>query len=162
MTSPSDLTALGGVGPALTPEYGAVRTQAEELNISPVSPPPMKTLIYSPEVQILIARGNKQYDVSNDVVAWSIRRVENGVSSAVFRLSNKAIPDNDKKMRYNQLFERMDRVVIRCKRIEWVQVFSGYLDQVPYVQLYPGTVNFRASCTLKRLLHTWWDPGLPK
>ena len=160
MTSP-DFT-LGGVGATLTPEYGAVRTQAEELNITPINPPPMKTLIYSPEVQILIARGNKQYDVSNDIVAWSIRRVENGVSSAVFRLSNKAIPNNDKKMRYNQLFERMDRVVIRLKRIEWVQVFSGYLDQVPYVQLYPGTVNFRASCTLKRLLHTWWDPGLPR
>lgn len=162
MTSPDNLVGLGAVGPTLTPEYGAVRTQAEELNITPLNPPPMKTLVYSPEVQILVARGNKQYDVSNDVVAWSIRRVENGVSSAVFRLSNKTIPGNDKKLRYNQLFERMDRVVIRLKRIEWVQVFSGYLDSVPYVQLYPGTVNFRASCTLKRLLHTWWDPGLPK
>lgn len=163
MTSPNnnDLTGLGASGPVLTPEYGAIRTQAEELNVSPIDPPPMKTLIYSPEVQILIARGNKQYDVSADVVAWSIRRVENGVSSAAFRLSNKAVPNNDKKLRYNQLFERMDRVVIRLKRIEWVQVFSGYLDQVPHVQLYPGTVNFRASCTLKRLLHTWWDPGLP-
>jgi hypothetical protein len=145
----------------MSPEYGAIRTQAEELKINPLSPPPMKTLVYSPEVQILIARGNKQYDVSNDVVAWSIRRVENGVSSAVFRLSNKTLPNDPKKLRYNQLFERMDRVVIKLKRIEWVQVFSGYLDQVPHVQLYPGTVNFRASCTLKRLLHTWWDPGLP-
>lgn len=162
MTSPDNLIGLGASGPALTPEYGAIRTEAEELNISPLSPPPMKTLIYSPEVQILIARGNKQYDVSNDVVAWSIKRVENGVSSLVFRLSNKAVPDNNKKLRYNQLFERMDRVVVRLKRIEWVQVFSGYLDQVPHVQLYPGTVNFRASCTLKRLLHTWWDPGLPR
>jgi len=144
-----------------SPEYGASRTEAEELKINPLDPPPMKTLVYSPEVQILIARGNKQYDVSNDVVAWSVRRVENGVSSAVFRLSNKTLPNDPKKLRYNQLFERMDRVIIKLKRIEWVQVFSGYLDQVPHVQLYPGTVNFRASCTLKRLLHTWWDPGLP-
>ena len=131
-------------------------------NIDPTSPPPMKTLVYSPDVRIYIARGNKQYDVSNDIVAWSIRRVENSVSSAVFRLSNKAIDASGKKLRYNQLFERMDRVVIWLKRIEWVQVFSGYLDSVPHVQLYPGTVNFRASCTLKRLLHTWWDPGLPE
>jgi len=131
------------------------------LRINPIDPPAPKTLVYSPEIQILIARGNKQYDVTNDVVAFSIRRVENGVSSAVFRLSNKAVPGNPKKMRYNQLFERMDRVFIKLKRVEWVPVFSGYLDSVPHVQLYPGTVNFRASCTLKRLLHTWWDPGLP-
>jgi cell wall-associated NlpC family hydrolase len=138
--------------------------QAEQnvlTNIDPTSPPAMKTLVYSPDVRIYIARGNKQYDVSADIVAWSIRRVENSVSSAVFRLSNKATESGGKKMRYNQLFERMDRVVIWLKRVEWVQVFSGYLDQVPHVQLYPGTVNFRASCTLKRLLHTYWDPGLP-
>lgn len=129
-------------------------------NIDPTSPPPMKTLVYSPDVRIYIARGNKQYDVSNDIVAWSIVRKENSVSSAVFRLANKATDRSGKKLRYNQLFERMDRVVIWLKRVEWVQVFSGYLDSVPHVQLYPGTVNFRASCTLKRLQHTWWDPGL--
>lgn len=132
------------------------------INISPINPPTMKTLVYSPEVQILIARGNKQYDVSNDIVAWSVRKVENGVSSLVFRLSNKAVPGDPKKLRYNQLFERMDRVILKLKRVEWIQVFCGYLDQVPHVQLYPGTVNFRASCTLKRLLHTWWDPALPR
>lgn len=129
--------------------------------IDPTSPPPMKTLVYAPEVKIVIAHGTKQYDVSNDVVAFSIRRIENGVSSAAFKLSNKALPNNPKKLRYNQLFDRMDRVVIYLKRSEWFQVFSGYLDRVPHVQLYPGTVDFRASCTLKRLQHTWWDPGLP-
>lgn len=129
-------------------------------NITPNNPPPMQTLVYSPDVRIYIARGNKQYDVSNDIVAWSIRRIENGVSSAVFQLSNKATDAAGSKLRYNQLFERMDRVVIWLKRVEWVQVFSGYLDSVPHVQLYPGTVKFRASCTLKRLMHTWWDPGL--
>jgi cell wall-associated NlpC family hydrolase len=133
------------------------------LNIDPTSPPPMKTLVYSPEIKILIARGSKQYDVSADVVAWSLRRPENSIASLVFRLSNKPASNTDlKKLRYNQLFERMDRVTVFLKRIEWVQVFSGYLDSVPHVQIYPGTVNFRASCTLKRLLHTWWDPGLPE
>lgn len=154
MTMPTDPTAPDS----------STTTQAGDnnaLKITPIDPPPPRTLVYSPEVQILIARGNKQYDVSNDVVAFSIRRVENGVSSAVFRLSNKAVPGDPKKLRYNQLFERMDRVFIKLKRVEWVPVFSGYLDSVPHVQLYPGTVNFRASCTLKRLLHTWWDPGLP-
>ena len=131
-------------------------------DINPVNPPEQRTLVYSPDVQILIARGQKEYDVSADVVAWSVRRVENGVSSVAFRLSNKATRRDGSNLRYTNLFERMDRVVIRLKRVEWVLVFSGYLDSVPYVQLYPGTVDFRASCTLKRLMHTWWDPGLPE
>lgn len=157
MTNPLGGTTINGI-----PAPSQAQAEANVLtNIDPTSPPAMKTLVYSPDVRIFIARGTKQYDVSADVVAWSIRRVENQVSSAVFRLSNKATDSSGKKLRYNQLFERMDRVVIWLKRIEWVQVFSGYLDSVPHVQLYPGTVNFRASCTLKRLMHTWWDPGLP-
>ncbi len=171
MTTPDPATsAIQDTAANLAPDMingipAPTRDQAEKnvlTNIDPTSPPPMRTLVYSPDVRIYIARGNKQYDVSNDIVAWSIRRVENQVSSAVFRLTNKATDATGKKLRYNQLFERMDRVVIWLKRVEWVQVFSGYLDSVPHVQLYPGTVNFRASCTLKRLMHTWWDPGLPE
>jgi len=167
MTNPAD-SALNNSSAPQQQNIGGVPApslqQAQDnvlTSIDPTSPPAMKTLVYSPDVRIYIARGSKQYDVSNDVVAWSVRRVEDSVSSAVFRLSNKSTDASGKKLRYNQLFERMDRVVIWLKRVEWVQVFSGYLDSVPHVQLYPGTVNFRASCTLKRLMHTWWDPGLP-
>lgn len=127
-------------------------------------PPPMETLVYTPRVRIIIARDNKQYDVSEDVVAVSINRVENSVSSAAFRLINKPVDQydaNERQGRYTPLFAPMDRVAIFMKRTEWVQVFSGYLDSVALAQLYPGTVDFKASCTLKRLLHTWWDPGLP-
>lgn len=42
-----------------------------------------------------------------------------------------------------------------------VQVFTGFLDKTPYAQLYPGTVTLKATCTLKRLLHKYWDPALP-
>lgn len=157
MTSPIPPVPLSTTVPSSIGDTTLTADQLDQgvlTNISPNDPPAMKTLVYSPDIRILIARGNKQFDVSTDIVAWSIRRPENSVASAVFRLANK-------EMRYMQLFERMDRVVIYLKRVEWIQVFSGYLDQVPHVQLYPGTVNFRASCTLKRLLHTWWDPGLP-
>ena len=152
----SSTTVDGLAAPSLEQAQANVLT-----NITPLDPPPMRTLVYSPEVRIIIARGAKQYDVSNDVVAFSIRRVENGVSSAAFRLSNKSLPNQPDKLRYSLLFERMDRVLIYLKRSEWVMAFSGYLDRVPFVQLYPGTVEFKASCTLKRLQHTWWDPGLP-
>lgn len=141
----ADLGNLAGVGSG---------TGGSTPIFDPTKPPPMKTLIYSPEVKIIIARGNKSYDISRDVVGGSIVRRENAVSSAAFRVSNK-------DMRYNGLFERMDRVMIYMKRLKMIQVFSGYLDSVPHKQLYGGVVTFRASCTLKRLVHTWWDPGLP-
>ena len=112
-----------------------------------------KTLVYSPDVRIVIGSGNKEYDVSRDLVRGGVDRKTNSVSSLTFDLANKGL-------KYNGAFKRMDRVVVWMRRIAWVQVFSGYLDSVPVKQLYPGTVTFRASCTLKRLLHTWWDPGL--
>ncbi|WP_267716782.1 hypothetical protein [Streptomyces sp. CoH17] len=55
----------------------------------------------------------------------------------------------------------MDRIVIFMKRIKWLQVFSGYLSQVPALDLYPTTARIGGMCTLKRLLYTYWDPGLP-
>ena len=129
------------------------------VNINPLHPPDQKTLVYAPDVEVFIARDNKQYDVSRDIVSVAVQRNENAISTLVFRLANKIDPATG-KLRYNQTFERMDRVICRMKRVKWILVFSGYLDSVPHIQLYPGTVNFKASCTLKRILHTWWDPGL--
>ena len=120
--------------------------------INPFDPPDAKTLVYSPNVRILIARGNKQYDVSKDVINGTVIRKENSASTLVFSLANNGD--------YNGLFHRMDRVTVFLKRIEWLQVFSGYLDTVPYAQLYGGTATFKATCTLKRLMHTWWTPAL--
>lgn len=141
-----------GIG--LGNSVGAVSGQlsaAGKPQIGNGTPPPMKTLIYSPAARIIIADGNRQYDVSGDLVNGGVLRPENAVASLQFTLNNK-------NLRYNGLFDRMDRVILFLKRIKTIQVFSGYLDDVPYLQLYPGTVTFRASCTMKRLLHTWWDP----
>lgn len=121
-------------------------------SLNPFSPPDAKTLVYSPDVRIIIARGNKQYDVSKDVINGTIIRKENSASTLLFSLANKGD--------YNGLFHRMDRVVVFLKRIQWQQVFSGYLDTVPFAQLYGGTANYKATCTLKRLMHTWWTPTL--
>lgn len=120
--------------------------------VNPFDPPDMKTFVYSPDVRILIARGKKQYDVSRDVIRGTIIRKENSASTLQFELANKGD--------YNGLFQRMDRVVVFLKRVRWQQVFSGYLDTVPFAQLYGGTAEFKATCTLKRLLHTWWTPTL--
>ena len=151
MTSPTP-----SVGNAATAGLGNTNSNSESLfsHFDPTNQPDQKTLIYSPQVQIIIARGNKQYDVSEDITRGGIIRRENSASSLAFSLANK-------DLRYNGKFHRMDRVVVFMTRVKKVQVFSGYLDSVPYQQLYGGEVNFRATCTLKRLMNTWWDPNLP-
>jgi len=111
---------------------------------------PFKTLVYSPECRILI----EGVDVSADLVRGQVSRITGGASAIQFTLSNK-------DLRYNDKFRRMDRVVVWMKRVTPVLVFSGYLDSVPGLQLYASTVVIKASCTLKRLLYTYWDPGLP-
>ena len=153
------MTASWGPG-ANTDDAGAsitnaAKSSAQNYAQNPrfASNPVMNTLVYSPDVQIIISSGGKQYDVSRDIISGGVSRRENTCSSLAFTLANK-------DLRYNDRFRPMDRVVCFLKRIHWTQVFAGYLDSAPHVELYGGTVDFRASCTLKRLLHTWWDPGL--
>lgn len=122
--------------------------------IQPGTPPGSKTLIYSPQVRIVIASGGKEIDVSNDVIRGRVVRSVDAVSTAEFYLDNK----NGK---YTGKVRRMDKVVIWMKRVNWIQVFTGYLDIVPAYDLFPTEAYIRASCTLKRTKYTYWDPGLP-
>lgn len=122
------------------------------------NPPAQKTLVYSPDVRVVIAHGLGQYDVSSDIVRCSLHRAEDSAASFFMTLANKDLrytPTNGKPK-----FSRMDRIVVYMKRANMIQVFSGYLDSIPYKQLYPGTVNFKATCTIKRLMYTWWNPAL--
>jgi cell wall-associated NlpC family hydrolase len=110
--------------------------------------------VYSPDVQVIIAtKNNVQYDISADIVRGGLVRKENSVSSFSVTLANK-------QGRYNGLLSRMDRITVKMKRTQWVTVFTGYLDSVPYKQMFPGEVTITASCTLKKLMHTWWNPSL--
>ena len=111
-----------------------------------------KTFVYSPEVTCII----EGVDVSADVVSGSVRRVVDGASTLSLVLSNKGF-----RYTAHHQFRRMDRVVVWMKRVnEPIKVFTGYLNVVPGIQLYPSTVRLEASCTIKRLLYTYWDPGL--
>ena len=122
--------------------------------VQPSTPPGSKTLIYSPQVRIVIASGGKEINVSEDVIRGRVVRVIDAVSQAEFYLNNK----NGK---YTGKIRRMDKVVIWMKRITWIQVFTGYLDVVPAYDLFPTEAYIRASCTLKRVKYTYWDKGLP-
>lgn len=56
----------------------------------------------------------------------------------------------------------MDMITIWLQRVGGhpIQVFTGYLDSVPYYQAYPGNCTLQATCTLKKIAVTWFDPGL--
>jgi len=122
--------------------------------------PGMKTFVYTPKVRVVIARGNKQIDVSRDIVRCSLHRAESSAATFFMTLANK-------NWKYTPrdgapVFHRMDRIVVYMGRTQLIQVFSGYLDTVPWKQAYPGTVDFKATCTIKRLMHTRWNPNLAK
>lgn len=114
-----------------------------------------KTLVYAPEVRVLTyGRDGVTRDLSKDVVRGSVTRRVDAASNASLTLNNK-------RNRYTGKLSRMDRIVIFLKRAKWELVFSGYLTRVPALDVYPSTCEISAQCTLKRLMHTYWDPGLP-
>ena len=126
----------------------------------------MRRLIYAPKAYIFIRSSNQGgvvYDVSADVTSGQVIQNLNDLSKATFTLRNryrKWIRDPDT---HQQIFLPMDMVTIWLQRVAGrpIQVFTGYLDAVPYYQAYPGDAIFEASCTLKKLAFSWFDPGLP-
>lgn len=166
MTSPSQQGTsntggtLGGGHPAASGALGAptaLNNTRLNAQFPTLNPPKMKTAIYAPSTQIIIMSNGLPIDVSRDLVRGQVVRKENSASSLFFTCANP-------QLRYtqNSPFHRMDRVMVYMTRTQPIQVFSGYLDTIPWMQAYPGTVDFRATCTLKRLLHTWWNPALPQ
>jgi len=119
----------------------------------------MKRLVYRPKVWAYVKAGGSQpIDLSPYLVRGRVDRVVNDASTARLTLLNP-----DFKFTENQTFKPMDPITIFMARdIERpVRVFTGFLDDVPYLQLFPGTIELKASCTIKRLMHTYWDPALP-
>ncbi|MEM3008432.1 MAG: hypothetical protein QXY15_10325 [Candidatus Nitrosotenuis sp.] len=101
--------------------------------------------------------------MSSDVVRGSVTQNLGTFSHAEFELRNRHHKWLRDKQNNNQLiFRPMDLVTIWAQRIAGrpIQLFTGYLDEVPYYQAYPGNAIFSATCTLKKLAYTWFDPGL--
>ena len=138
----------------------------------------MRRIIYSPEVQVYIQPGgfdsNKNplppIDISNDIIEGSITRKSDDISTAHFLVQNRRLggqsgsQDGDFSPPQTLLLSNlrpMDRIVVYLKKTKPILVFSGYLDLVPMLQFVPEPVTIEASCTLKRLEFTYWDPTLP-
>ncbi len=131
----------------------------------------MKRLVYSPKVTCMIMRdsalrGRKPkdigkieeflIDISDDIVSGTVNRRLNSMSDIQLVLQNK-------NGRYTQtkIIQPMDRIILRMSRVgSPFLVFSGFVDDAPFYQLYPGTVTISASDTLKLLHNTYFDPGL--
>src|SRR4051812_28463993 len=114
-----------------------------------------KRLVYSPKAYVYIQTDRGFYNISDLVVSGSVNRRINQVSTAQVTFHN---PKRQFTQPGNPTFKPMDRITIFLQRLPGfpVQVFSGYLDETPYYQMYPGTCSLRASCTLKRLKYTWF------
>mgnify|MGYP000920300325 CR=1 FL=1 len=113
----------------------------------------MGTLVYSPAVSILIDTASRgTIDVSDDIISGDLVLNQDAPHNLSVRLENP-------RRKYDGLFMPNDRVVVRLKRLRWLQVFAGYLNSVPFASVWPRAVDISASCTLKRLINTFYDPG---
>jgi hypothetical protein len=122
----------------------------------------MQRFVYSPEVMAFVLNWRGEIiDLSSDIISGSVQRNLDAVSHAELILQNpKHKYTNDRQG--NLPIKPMDRIIIFLQRIHKpVQAFAGFVDDAPFKQLYPGPVRIGASCTLKRLQYTYWDPGLP-
>jgi hypothetical protein len=121
-----------------------------------------KRIVYSPEVQVYIlpSSSNQPIDISNDIIEGSITRRSEAVSTASFVVQSRRKSNN--KITLSEILRPMDRIVIYLKKVKPILIFSGYLDMVPLFQAVPEPFVIEASCTLKRLEFTYWDPGLPQ
>lgn len=75
----------------------------------------------------------------------------NGVHTLNFQLQNT-------QRKYDGVLQPMDRITVELKRVTWVRVFSGYLNNGPVFSAWPRVLSMSASCTLKRLQFWYWDP----
>lgn len=141
----------------------------------------MKRLVYHPRVDAWVKTDTGVVDISPFIVRGEVHRRTDAVSSASLTLRNPTVWDNglgrsrlaftesvtrDRRtgqISLQPLFHPMDPITITLTRLrdKPIQVFTGFVDKSPYLQLHPEECILEASCTLKRLQHTFFDPGLP-
>lgn len=124
----------------------------------------MQRLVYTPRAYVFTkdANGNIR-DLSRYVTAGDVSRKIGQVSTATVTLRNPQRIFTTPNESGVTALTPMDPITIYLKRLRGrpVRVFTGFLDKSTYWQMYPGTITLSASCTLKRLLYTFFDPALP-
>lgn len=118
-------------------------------------------LVYSPKCWAYIKNTSEEImDLTEYVIGGEITRRINQVSTAKLTLRN---PDKIFTRPGEVAFHPMDPITIFLERTPGhpVQVFTGFLDKSPYIQFRPGPITLEASCTLKKLLYTWYQLAQP-
>lgn len=118
-------------------------------------------LVYSPKCYAYIKNTREEImDLTEYVIGGEINRLINQVSTAKITLRN---PDRIFTRPGEVAFHPMDPITIFLERTPGhpVQVFTGFLDKTPYYQMRPGPITLEASCTLKKLLYTWYQLAQP-
>lgn len=131
----------------------------------------MKRLVYTPKINAYIKADSGIYDLTEYITEFQIDRKINQVSTAELKIRNPYMKWTNHSYRdsvtgehkIGPIFHPMDPITIILTRLRNhpVQVFTGFCDTTPYLQLYPGVVPITASCTLKKLQYTFFDAGLP-
>ena len=94
------------------------------------------------------------YDVSKDIITGSVNLRINQMSTLQVTLAN---PNG----KYLNVFMPNDMIILFLKRIEPIQVFTGYIDEVPIMTgRGKEAISITASCTLKKLNNVFWNPRL--
>lgn len=126
------------------------------------------TFYYSPDIKAYIKTvNNGTIDISEDIMTFNISRISNGTSTASFVLSNKSWKYTPGR-KTNDNFETppvintMDQITVFLKRVNYVQVFTGYVTYAPIVTLVPSPIELRAHCSLYIIQNTFWDIGIPQ
>jgi len=137
----------------------------------------MQRLVYSPSIKVWVKTDSGVIDLTPYVTECTVVRKIDDLSHAEIQFRNPKVlkdgkprflfteneyTDSDGSTSIRPVFHPMDPITIVLERIAGkpIQVFTGYCDTTPYVQLFPGTARIKASCTLKRLNYTYFDPGL--
>lgn len=119
-------------------------------------------LVYSPKAYVYTRnQAGATLNLSSYVTKGTVRRLVDQVSTAEITLRNPYKRFTTPSV--GVAFHPMDPITIYLERVSGfpVRVFTGYLDETPYYQMYPGEITLKASCTLKRLLYQYFDPALP-
>jgi len=121
----------------------------------------VQRLVYSPKCWAYVKNTKEEImDLQEYVIGGEIGRKLNQVSTAKLTLRN---PDRIFTRPGEVAFHPMDPITIFLERTPGhpVQVFTGFLDKCPYYQMRPGPITLEASCTLKKLLYTWYQLAQP-
>lgn len=113
----------------------------------------MATLIYSPAIKVHVETDKLGIlDISEDITSWEVTRRSNAVSSFNFTLQNP-------QRKYDGKFRPSDRITVQLKRITWVRVFTGSLNNSPIFSAWPRELPMSASCTMKKPQFWPWNPA---